>query len=139
MVIKTKSVYKNDVEKETILKRNMESDGIPTLKLIKRLYVATLKKHNKKDVNKPQEDENINEGSSGKSDMAKIIYFGFNYPHDFITKIWGEGRTSQHLKGKFNDYYEKAGSNGALFLFFVNLDSENQAKLEQYISSNYRG
>lgn len=38
LIIKTKSLYKNDIEKDIILKRNMEEDGIPTLKSILKQY-----------------------------------------------------------------------------------------------------
>jgi hypothetical protein len=85
-------------------------------------------------------DKNVSEdGSSGKSDMAKIIYFGYNYPHDFVTKIWGDNNIGQHLQNKFLGYYKDVGAGAAFFKFFVNLDRENQQKLEEFISTNYRG
>lgn len=59
LMIQSRNVYSNDFEKEVILKRNMEFDGIPTLKLIKRLYTLAIKRANK--PRNPNMEENEHE------------------------------------------------------------------------------
>jgi len=83
--------------------------------------------------------QQITEGG-GSSDMRKIIYFGFNFPHDFIQTVWVDDQSlAKHLMGKFKDFYERVGAGGAFFKFYVELDEQNQQKLEEYIRTNYRG
>jgi hypothetical protein len=78
-------------------------------------------------------DENYITESGSRSDMAKIVYFGFNYPMNFIVDVFGDNNIAKHLENKFNQYYEKHGPNAAFFMFFTALDEENQSKMEEYI------
>lgn len=72
--------------------------------------------------------------------INKWVYFALNYPSDFIEKVWGERKPynlTDHLIGKFNDYYDRYGSNGAVTAFYANLDQSNQIKLMDWVMSNY--
>jgi hypothetical protein len=84
--------------------------------------------------------QTIKEEVGGKSSINKFVYFSQNYPNDFIEQIWGtSGNMSKHLNDKFSLYYDKHGSVGAMVGFYMNLDSENQKMLEEYIINNYKG
>lgn len=54
--ITSKSQYKNEPEVDVISRQNMEYDGVPTLRLIKKLYTAAVKKQAKPQM-PVQEDE----------------------------------------------------------------------------------
>jgi hypothetical protein len=85
---------------------------------------------------------NMNESylNEGGSDINKVIMFGFNYPHDFIEKVWGDDpRMANHFKSKFSSIYERHGASAAFFKFYTELDGGNQAKIEDYIRNNYLG
>ena len=92
-------------------------------------------------VKKTKLTENeLGNSTSGRSEMKKIIMFGFNYPHDFIEKVWVDNKgLVKHLEEKFNRIYEKYGSRAAFFSFYTELDSENQNLLENWIRANYKG
>ena len=62
--------------------------------------------------------------------IKNYVYFCFNYPNNFILDCFGTGSIGQHLKSKFN---------GDVNSFFINLDSENQEKLLNWIEQNYKG
>lgn len=74
-----------------------------------------------------------------KSQINLYVYFSFNYPHDFITRVWGSGVIADHLQSKFNGYYDSHGSRAVFNTFYVNLDSGNQKMLEDWIVTNYKG
>jgi hypothetical protein len=80
----------------------------------------------------------LNEGSGLGTPINKWVYFSFNYPHDFIGKIWAdEPVLVNHLNEKFISYYDKYGPTGVMNKFYVELDSGNQKKLEDWILANY--
>ncbi len=95
---------------------------------------------NLKEENMPQENDGeiLNESSS-KSPINKFVYFGFNYPPNFITEIWGEGSLGDHLISKFKGIYGRVGPDGVMNRFYVELDSSNQRKLEDWVIENFRG
>lgn len=57
--ITSKSQYKNEPEVDVISRQNMEYDGVPTLRLIKRLYTAAIKKQSKPQM-PVQENDTVN-------------------------------------------------------------------------------
>jgi hypothetical protein len=72
--------------------------------------------------------------------VNKIIMFGFNYPNGFIYSVWhAEPNLAKHLQSKFNLAYDKVGSAGVFNAFYVNLDSQNQTILINWILANYKG
>lgn len=80
LLVKSKSVYKNDIESETISKRNMEFDGIPMLNLLKRLYTSALKKHKNNQEEITEQDwedlsKNINENVKSITTKKKLEEF----------------------------------------------------------------
>lgn len=81
----------------------------------------------------------IKEEISSKTPINKFVYFSYNYPQDFIKRIWGEDRIAQHLTEKFSSLYSKHGARGVMAAFYVELDMENQKMLEEYIINNYVG
>lgn len=72
--------------------------------------------------------------------IKKWTMFGFNYPHDFVKKVFGdEGEMMvNHLQSKFEGYYESYGSAGAFFIFWSELDGKHKEKLECWVMDNYR-
>lgn len=89
------------------------------------------------------ETEVFMEVQKPKDDLPRrLIYFGFNYPHNFIQKAF-EGKVAQHiinhLQDKFGGMYETYGARAVFGMFFVNLDNENQATLIDWIDNNYKG
>jgi hypothetical protein len=98
-----------------------------TLSELKRMVKTVLK------------EETMIAESNVNSPIRKYVYFSYNFPHDFIEQIWGEGAMGRHLKDKFTSYYKKHGDKAVMTAFYVNLDSENQQMLEDYIINNYRG
>ncbi len=73
------------------------------------------------------------------SPMHLFVYFGFNYPHDFIEKIWGTDAIGKHMKEKFNNCYRYHGSFSVMNAFYTDLSLTNQRKLEEWILKNYKG
>ena len=70
----------------------------------------------------------------------KLIYFGYNYDYDFIQKVWADDpNLAEHLKDKFNVYYNQYGCRAVFQQFFVNLSSDNQVRLVNWINDNYKG
>lgn len=83
--------------------------------------------------------EIMSEEMGAKSPINKFVYFGYNYPQNFIEQIWGESGISTHLQSKFDKAYQSAGAGGAMNRFYVELDEGNKMMLEEYIINNYRG
>jgi hypothetical protein len=82
----------------------------------------------------------VNEGSGLGTPINKWVYFSFNYPSGFIEKVWADDpNIVQHLNEKFGAYYDKVGAVGVMNKFYVELDSENQKKLEDWVLANYKG
>lgn len=70
--------------------------------------------------------------------INKWVYFCMNYPHNFIEQAWAcEQWLIDHLKGKFNGYYEDYGPRGVMNTFYCNLDGENKQKLMAWVMDNF--
>lgn len=83
--------------------------------------------------------EMIEESGLG-TPINKYVYFAYNYPPNFIAQVWADdANLGQHLQGKFSMYYDKYGAEGVMNTFYVNLDSGNQKKLEDWIITNFKG
>lgn len=67
-----------------------------------------------------------------------VVMFGFNYEHNFISKVWS-GSLVNHLQSKFNDCYLKYGSIGVFSMFYTQLDNGNREQLVNWILANYKG
>jgi ABC-type uncharacterized transport system YnjBCD substrate-binding protein len=67
-----------------------------------------------------------------------VVMFGFNYPHNFISKIW-TGSLAKHIQSKFDGFYSQHGSIAVFNVFYCSLDSDNQKLLINYILENYKG
>ena len=86
------------------------------------------------------ESTSINENTNSDSLIKKYVLFSYNYPYDFIEKVWeDEPNLANHLKSKFDSYYKNYGARAVMNEFYVNLDSENQSKLDNWIINNYKG
>lgn len=85
------------------------------------------------------EETSLNEDST-MSPMKKYVMFAYNFPHDFIEKVWVDDQNMvNHLKSKFSGFYDKYGSRAVMNAFFVELGGGNQKKLEDWIMTNYNG
>lgn len=72
--------------------------------------------------------------------VNKVIMFGFNYPHNFISNVWDKDRPlADHLQSKFSTLYGSVGSKAVFNCFYCQLDSTNQTILINWILSNYKG
>lgn len=72
--------------------------------------------------------------------INKWMFFIYNYPCDFIEKVWAdEGWLAKHLRGKFGAYYNRYGAYGVIPVFYSELDSTNKIKLMQWVMDNYTG
>ena len=70
--------------------------------------------------------------------INKWVFFAMNYPYDFIEKVWADEKIlAQHLKGKFNYYYETYGSRAVMNTFYCELDGENKQKLMAWVLDNW--
>jgi hypothetical protein len=82
----------------------------------------------------------VNEGSGLGTPVNKWVYFSFNYPPEFIEMVWADDPNMiQHLTEKFGAYYDKHGPVGVMNKFYVELDTGNQKKLEDWVLANYNG
>jgi hypothetical protein len=72
------------------------------------------------------------------SAIRKFNYFSYNYTPDFIEQVWFDSPLlAGHLRTKFKSYYTQVGSNAVMLLFYVNLSTDHQRKLEDWIIENY--
>ena len=78
--------------------------------------------------------------------IINFMYFGHNYPHNFIAKVWAGKETlteedqyslADHLTKKFHTMYEKHGTL-TFFRWYMELDNGNKAILNSYIEDNYK-
>ncbi|MCK9430384.1 MAG: hypothetical protein M0R17_10320 [Candidatus Omnitrophica bacterium] len=70
--------------------------------------------------------------------IHKFVYFGFNYPNNWVNEVWKDNPTlAKHLNTKFHSIYNKVGARAAVNTFYTELDSENQHILEDWINNNY--
>lgn len=80
--------------------------------------------------------EVLTEETQMSTNISKFVFFGYNYPHDFIQQIWRDEQViANHLQNKFDMFYKKVGPNAVMNRFYVELDNENREKLERYILS----
>ena len=81
----------------------------------------------------------LNEDETETS-IHKWVYFAFNYPDKFIEQVWADNNNlMNHLKSKFQGYYNQVGSSAVMNKFYVELDMENQRLLEDWVMENYKG
>ena len=73
------------------------------------------------------------------SPIHKFVYFGYNFPSDFIEKVWEDSHLVNHLRNKFDEIYARVGAKAVFNYFYINLDRGNQQKLEDWIINNYEG
>ena len=70
--------------------------------------------------------------------INKWVFFCMNYPYDFIEQVWADEKwLIDHLKGKFNAYYEDYGSRAVMNTFYCGLDGNNKQKLMSWVLNNY--
>lgn len=80
----------------------------------------------------------LNEGQSDGNLIEKWNYWCTNYDYDFLEKAWADNpNMMEHLKSKFDYYYDKVGSYGAMTMFYLNLDDKNRRILEDYVINNF--
>lgn len=62
-------------------------------------------------------------------------YFMYNHKHDWIKECFP---SNEHIHTKYKHYCEKYGnSTDGMFHFFMELDTENQKKMVEYVNTNY--
>jgi len=94
----------------------------------------------KKTARKIVENTINEEGESTNTPIHKFVYFSYNYPNDFIKKVWdGNENLIKHLESKFSNIYDKYGSQQVMFRFYTELSGGNQKELENWIITNYKG
>lgn len=70
--------------------------------------------------------------------INKFMFFMYNYPYNFIERVWADEKwLVEHLKGKFDYYYDKYGPYGVIPVFYSELDGSNKIKLMQWVMDNY--
>ena len=70
--------------------------------------------------------------------INKWVFFCMNYPYNFIEKVWADEKLLiNHLKGKFDYYYDQYGSRAVMNTFYCELDGENKQKLMSWVLDNY--
>ena len=72
--------------------------------------------------------------------INKWQYFMYNYPYNFIEKVWGERKKynlTDHLTEKFDALYERRGAYGVIPAFYAELDMNNRIKLMNWVMENY--
>ena len=63
-----------------------------------------------------------------------------NFSSDFIKNCWDNDKSQiPHLEEKFSAAYKKAGSEGCINRFMVELDEYNQQIFSAWINENYVG
>jgi len=65
--------------------------------------------------------------------IQKAIYFGYNYPSNFLYEAFSEHSTVAH----YHHLQSKWNSSKDFFQFFTQLDQDNQAILIEYIENYY--
>jgi len=79
----------------------------------------------------------LNERQEGDP-ITKWVYWCFNYTPNFIEECWADDpNLAHHLKSKFMGYYDQVGAYGVMNKFFVELSSDNQQILIDYVMNNY--
>jgi hypothetical protein len=79
------------------------------------------------------------------NDINKFIYYGWNFDHDFIEKVWNDDkklddwRINRHLREKFNHLMDKHGPYAGFFVFYSELSNENKQRLMTWVLKHYKG
>jgi hypothetical protein len=69
--------------------------------------------------------------------VVNFMYFGLNYPGDFIMEVWKDDpRLAVHFKEKFIVSYSRFGT-FAFYSWFFELSTDHQATLIRWIDQNY--
>lgn len=69
--------------------------------------------------------------------IINFMYFGMNYPPEFISKVWNDDpRMLIHLNEKFNIVYSKVGPL-AFYTWFFELSEDHKVKLIDWVGHNY--
>lgn len=63
--------------------------------------------------------------------MRKIVYFTFNFNPNWIREAFPDNYA--HLSHKFDEYH------GDVCRFFVELDTDKQFRMMEYVLENYQG
>tara|TARA_R110001606_G_scaffold399073_1_gene580328 strand:+ start:2421 stop:2654 length:234 start_codon:yes stop_codon:yes gene_type:complete len=75
---------------------------------------------------------------SNQKSIINFMYFGHNYPYNFISKVWGEDSSiANHLAEKFHTMYERKGTL-TFFSWFMELDNGNKDILTSWVEENYK-
>ena len=77
-------------------------------------------------------------GKNMDNGIKKWVYWSYNYkdPREWMNIF--DGAPAKHFYDKFMDLYKRYGSDGVMNHFFVELDSENQERLIDYVMSNQK-
>lgn len=77
-------------------------------------------------------------GGQTQSDVMKglndFAMFALNFPTNFVEEAF-DG--NQHLIKKFNDLYDRVGSDAVVVKFYAQLDGGNKKRLQEYIADTY--
>ena len=81
----------------------------------------------------------VNELTSLKT-VNKVIMFGFNYPHNFISDVWIDSPVMvDHFNSKFRAIYNRVGSDAVFNTFYCELSDNHRELLINWILENYKG
>jgi hypothetical protein len=90
-------------------------------------------------VNSQEQFEKLKNVSD--ENYSKIVnhwtMFGFNYPSEWLKKVFNNN--TDHYTSKFSRAYQRAGSLGAMNMFYTELDGGNQSILAEWVMKNYSG
>jgi hypothetical protein len=74
---------------------------------------------------------------SNEKAISNFMYFGFNFPYNFIQEVWEDDQVLiSHLEEKF-DHHARMHSSTAFFSWFMELSSANKSKLMGWVEANY--
>ncbi len=72
------------------------------------------------------------------SNTINFMYFAYNFPPNWIFKVWGEDTAlCNHLLAKMRGYRYSGNGTEKFFKFFMELSDGNKAKLCKWIDANY--
>ena len=70
--------------------------------------------------------------------INKWMFFIYNYPYNFIEKVWADNPSLiEHLKGKFDRFYKTHGPYGVIPAFYGDLDMNNRKRMMQWVMDNF--
>lgn len=75
-----------------------------------------------------------------KNQIKKFVSFGFNFGSDlrWMDRV-GWHCSADHMRNKFRQAQATAGTFGAMFYFFSELDDRNQQALIDFVNENFEG